>query len=259
MRELRESREAARKKTLWSLWTWISLSCRRQLPNASIWRKEIAENTVKMPQIIEEYKTRMREIRAKRREENEMSRLQAIQAQRLGYNTRPDIRELCWQYREKLQTIRRKRRRQNNRKWRRRVSLQLVTGWLTRKWGEIFPERFKCPSVSIQLSKVQAVLPTLQLQACVAGVNGKGVKEVKNAPFPPPLLRFSLATAVNRNDVWDWTRKISRWCPTLERSVQCLWLVVTCTKIQNCESTNMRRCTDFYIATSPCRIEFLIL
>ena len=42
----------------------------------------------KMPQIIEEYKTRMREIRAKRREEKEKSRLQAIQAQRLGYDIR---------------------------------------------------------------------------------------------------------------------------------------------------------------------------
>ena len=58
-----------------------------------------------MPQIIEEYKTRMREIR---RGENEESRLQAIQAQWLGH----DIRAVksCWQYREKLQTIRKKRR-----------------------------------------------------------------------------------------------------------------------------------------------------
>ena len=45
MRELRESRktvntsrEAVRKTHLWSLWTWISLSCRRQLSNASIWQ-----------------------------------------------------------------------------------------------------------------------------------------------------------------------------------------------------------------------------
>lgn len=51
-------------------------------------RKKIAENMAKMPQIIEEYKTRMREIRAKRREEKEKSRLQAIQAQRLGYDIR---------------------------------------------------------------------------------------------------------------------------------------------------------------------------
>ena len=43
MGELRESREAAntsreavRKKNLWLLWTWISLSYRRQLSNASI-------------------------------------------------------------------------------------------------------------------------------------------------------------------------------------------------------------------------------
>ena len=42
----------------------------------------------KMPQIIEEYKSRMRETRAKRREEKEKSRLQIIQAQRLGFDIR---------------------------------------------------------------------------------------------------------------------------------------------------------------------------
>ena len=42
----------------------------------------------KMPQIIEEYKKRMREKRAKQREEKEKTRLQAIQAQRLGYDPR---------------------------------------------------------------------------------------------------------------------------------------------------------------------------
>lgn len=42
----------------------------------------------KMPQIIEEYKTRMRETRAKRREEKEKSRLQIIEAQRLGFDIR---------------------------------------------------------------------------------------------------------------------------------------------------------------------------
>ena len=41
-----------------------------------------------MPQIIEEYKSRMRETRAKRREEKEKSRLQIIQAQRLGFDIR---------------------------------------------------------------------------------------------------------------------------------------------------------------------------
>ena len=41
-----------------------------------------------MPQIIEEYKTRMRETRAKRREEKEKSRLQIIEAQRLGFDIR---------------------------------------------------------------------------------------------------------------------------------------------------------------------------
>lgn len=42
----------------------------------------------KMPQIVEEYKKRMREKRAKQREEKERTRLQTIQAQRMGYDIR---------------------------------------------------------------------------------------------------------------------------------------------------------------------------
>ncbi|KAL9954789.1 hypothetical protein ACROYT_G042366 [Oculina patagonica] len=51
-------------------------------------RKKIEENMAKMPQIVEEYKKRMREKRAKQREEKEKARLQGIQAQRLGYDIR---------------------------------------------------------------------------------------------------------------------------------------------------------------------------
>ena len=54
----------------------------------------------KMPQIIEEYKTRMRETRAKRREEKEKSRLQAVQAQRLGFDIRDPRALLAIQGRE---------------------------------------------------------------------------------------------------------------------------------------------------------------
>jgi len=41
-----------------------------------------------MPKIIEDYRQRMRELRAKRREEKQQAKLKAIEAQRLGLNVR---------------------------------------------------------------------------------------------------------------------------------------------------------------------------
>ena len=41
-----------------------------------------------MPNIIEDYRKRMRELRAKRKEEKEQAKLKAVEAQRLGLNLR---------------------------------------------------------------------------------------------------------------------------------------------------------------------------
>jgi len=41
-----------------------------------------------MPKIIEDYRKRMRELRAKRKEEKEQAKLKAVEAQKLGLNLR---------------------------------------------------------------------------------------------------------------------------------------------------------------------------
>ena len=118
-----------------------------------------------------------------------------------GWVMTSEIRELCWQCREKLQTIRRKRRRrQKNRKWRRRLSLQLVTDWLTHA-NEARSFLKDSSALQYQLSNQRC---TQFFQRCSYKPALQAVKEVKNAPFPSPLLRFSLSTAVNRS-VWDST------------------------------------------------------
>lgn len=49
---------------------------------------QIEENMKNMPRIIEDYRSRMGELRAKRREEKKQAKLKAIEAQRLGFNLR---------------------------------------------------------------------------------------------------------------------------------------------------------------------------
>ena len=48
----------------------------------------IAENMAKMPEIVADYRERMREKRAKLKKEKEEARLRKINAQRLGYDVR---------------------------------------------------------------------------------------------------------------------------------------------------------------------------
>ena len=49
---------------------------------------KIEENMKNMPKIIEDYRKRMHELRAKRKEEKEQAKLKALEAQRLGLNLR---------------------------------------------------------------------------------------------------------------------------------------------------------------------------
>lgn len=45
---------------------------------------KIEENMKNMPKIIEEYRKRMRELRAKRKEERKLSSVKSLEAKRLG-------------------------------------------------------------------------------------------------------------------------------------------------------------------------------
>lgn len=47
---------------------------------------QIEENMKNMGRIIEDYRNRMHELRAKRREEKQQAKLKALEAQRLGFN-----------------------------------------------------------------------------------------------------------------------------------------------------------------------------